>query len=71
MDRLVSGVYKTIHAVFGPTDVDVDPNVIMPLDAMKAYLKEDAIVKLHDYFYLTVDIGTTQAKVARMAKKIM
>ncbi|MBU5312071.1 glycine/betaine/sarcosine/D-proline family reductase selenoprotein B [Tissierella carlieri] len=70
-ERLESGVYKTIHAGFDPAAADADPNVIMPIDAMKAYLKEGKIGKLHDYFYSTVGTGTTQAEAARMGKEIV
>lgn len=71
MDRLESGVFKTIHAGFDPAAADADPNVIMPIDAMKAYLKEGKYGKLHKYFYSTVGTGTTQAEAARMAKEII
>lgn len=71
VDRLEAGVYKTIHAGFDPAAADADPNVIMPIDAMKAYLKEGKFGKLHDYFYSTVGTGTTQAEAARMAKEII
>ena len=71
LDRLESGVYKTIHAGFDPAAADADPNVIVPLDAMKAYLKEGKIGKLHDYFYSTVGTGTTQAEASKMAKEII
>lgn len=70
-DRLESGVYKTIHAGFDPAAADADPNVIMPIDAMKTYLKEGKIAKLHDYFYSTVGTGTTQAEAARMGREIV
>ena len=36
MDRLESGVFKTIHAGFDPAAANADPNVIVPLDAMRA-----------------------------------
>lgn len=70
-DRLESGEYKTIHAGFDPAAADADPNVIMPIDAMRAYLNEGKYGKLHDYFYSTVGTGTTQAEAARMAKEII
>lgn len=70
-DSLKSGVYKTIHAGFDPAAADADPNVIMPVDAMKAYLKEGKYGKLHNYFYSTVGTGTTQAEAARMAKEMI
>lgn len=71
IDRLESGKYKTIHAGFDPAAADADPNVIMPIDAMKAYLKEGKYGKLHNYFYSTVGTGTTQAEAARMANEIV
>lgn len=70
-ERLESGVYKTIHAGFDPAAADADPNIIVPIDAMKAFLKEGKIAKLHDYFYSTVGTGTTQAEAARMGKEIV
>lgn len=71
VDRLESGVYKTIHAGFDPAAADADPNVIVPIDALRAYLKEGKIAKMHDYFYSTVGTGTTQAEAARMGKEIV
>lgn len=71
LERLESKVYKTIHAGFDPAAADADPNVIMPIDAMKAYLKEGKIGKLHDYFYSTVGTGTTQAEASRMGREIV
>ena len=70
-ERLESGVYKTIHAGFDPAAADADPNIIVPIDTMKAYVKEGKIAKLHDYFYSTVGTGTTQAEAARMGKEIV
>ena len=67
---LEGGVYKTIHAGFDPAAADADPDVITPIDALRAYEKEGKIGKLHEYFYSTVGTGTTQAEAARMAKEI-
>lgn len=71
MDRLESGVFKTIHAGFDPAAANADPNVIVPLDALRAYEKEGKIGKLHEYFYSTVGTGTTQGEAARMGKEIV
>lgn len=71
MERLKSGEYKTIHAGFDPAAADADPNVIMPIDAMKAYQEEGKIGNLYKYFYSTVGTGTTQAEAARMAQEIV
>lgn len=71
MDRLKAGEYKTIHAGFDPAAADKDPNVIVPLDAMRKYLEEGKIGKLHDYFYSTVGTGTTQAEASKMGIEII
>ncbi len=71
MDRLESGVFKTIHAGFDPAAANADPNVIVPLDAMRAYEKEGKIGRLHNYFYSTVGTGTTEAEAKRMANEMI
>jgi glycine reductase len=71
LERLEAGVYKTIHAGFDPAAADADPNVILPLDVMKEYLREGKIGKLHKYFYSTVGTGTTQKEASRMGKEIV
>lgn len=71
MNRLESGVFKTIHAGFDPAAANADPNVIVPLDALRAYEKEGKIGKVHNYFYSTVGTGTTQGEAARMGKEIV
>ena len=71
MERLEGGVFKTIHAGFDPAAANADPNVIMPIDAMRAYEKEGKIGKLHEIFYSTVGTGTTEAEARRMAQEII
>lgn len=68
---LETGVFKTIHAGFDPAAADADPDVIVPLDALKAYEKEGKIGKVHEYFYSTVGTGTTEAEAARMAREMI
>lgn len=69
--RLEGGVYKTIHAGFDPAAADADPNVIMPVDALKKYKEEGKIGSIHPYFYSTVGTGTTQAEATRMGQEIV
>lgn len=71
IEGLESGVFKTIHAGYDPAAADADPDVVVPVDVMKAYEKEGRIGKLHEYFYSTVGTGTTQIEAARMAKEII
>ena len=63
--------YKTIHAGFDPAAADATPDVIMPIDAMRAYEKEGKIGKLDNFFYSTVGTGTTESEAARMAEEII
>lgn len=71
MDHLESGVFKTIHAGFDPAAANATPDVIMPIDAMRAYEKEGRYGRLHNYFYSTVGTGTTEAEARRMAQEII
>lgn len=71
MDRLAGGEFKTIHAGFDPAAANADPNVIVPLDVMREFLKEGKYGALHDYFYSTVGTGTTQGEAKRMAAEII
>lgn len=70
MERLKSGEFKTIHAGFDPAAADEDPNRILPLDVMQAFLHEGKIGALHPYFYSTVGTGTTQREASRMGHEI-
>lgn len=71
MDRLKEGEFKTIHAGFDPAAANADPNVIMPIDAMRAYEKSGVIGRLHNFFYSTVGTGTTEAEARRMAREML
>lgn len=70
IDDLLKGEYMTIHAGFDPAAANNDPDVIVPLDAMRKYEKEGKIGGTYKYFYSTVGTGTTQAEAARMGKEI-
>lgn len=70
MDYLEAGVFKTIHAGFDPAVANANPNVIVPLDALRQMEKEGRFGQLHPYFYTTVGTGTTQAEAARMGREI-
>lgn len=74
LDRLPNRAddgYKTIHAGFDPAAADADPNVIMPVDAMRAYEREGKFKRLHNYFYSTVGTGTTESEASRMAGEMI
>lgn len=70
MERLEAGVFKTIHAGYDPAVCDANPNVCVPVDALRHLEKSGKIRKLHHYFYSTVGTGTTQAEATRMGNEI-
>ncbi len=70
-ERLEAGVFKTIHAGYDPAAADADPNVCVPVDAMRDFEKQGVIGKLDDYFYTTVGTGTTEAEAQRMAEEML
>ncbi len=70
VDDLKVGEYQTIHAGFDPMAANADPDVIVPLDAMRQYEKEGKIKEMYKYFYSTVGTGTTQKEAARMGAEI-
>ena len=69
-NALKKGEYMTIHAGFDPAAANNDPNVVVPLDAMRQYEREGKIGGVYKYFYATVGTGTTQAEAARMGREI-
>lgn len=71
MERLEPIVFKTIHAGYDPAAADANPNVCVPLDALRAYEKEGRIGSIDSHFYTTVGTGTTEAEAARMAEEIV
>ena len=70
LNDLVAGQFMTIHAGFDPAAANADSDVIVPLDALRAYEKEGKIGGVFKYFYSTVGTGTTQAEAARMGREI-
>ncbi len=71
LDHLPGGQFKTIHAGFDPAAADATPDVVVPLDALRAYEKEGKIGGIDSHFYTTVGTGTTEAEAARMAQEIV
>lgn len=70
LDHLPEGVFKTIHAGFDPAAMCHIPDRGVPVDAVRKFEKEGKIGKLHDYFYVTVGTGTTQAFASKFGKEI-
>ncbi len=68
--ELEAGSWETIHGGFDPSAANQDPNVIVPLDAMRELEQEAKLGSIHPYIYSTVGTGTTQAEAARMGTEI-
>ncbi len=70
LEDLEKGEFMTIHAGYDPAAANNDPDVVVPLDAMRQYVKEGKIGGIYKYFYATVGTGTTQAEASKMGKQI-
>lgn len=70
MERLEAGMFKTIHGGYDPTVIDRDPNICVPIDALRTYEAEGKIGHLYEFFYSTVGTGVTQSDAARMGREI-
>ncbi len=70
LDSLPAPQFKTIHAGYDPAEADKNPNVVEPLDAIRALQKEGKLGAVDEYFYTTVGTGTTQGEAARMGREI-
>jgi len=69
-NELNAGEWETIHGGYDPTVANANPNVIVPLDALRDFEREGRIGKLYNEFYATVGTGTTQAEASRMGAEI-
>jgi glycine reductase len=70
LERFTAPEYKTIHAGYDPEQADKNPNVVVPLDAIRYYQKEGRLGEVDEFFYATVGTGTTQGEASRMGKEI-
>lgn len=70
LDTMPAPDFKTIHAGYDPEQGDKNPNVVVPLDAIRALQKEGKLGEVDDQFYTTVGTGTTQGEAARMGREI-
>lgn len=61
VDFLTSETYETAHGGYDPCYANIDPNRVLPIDALRELEKEGIIGELHKYFYSTVGNGTSVA----------
>ena len=62
--------YETVHGGFDQTLANLDPNRLVPLDAVRALEDEGKIGRLHPFLYTTTGNGTATATAARLGQEI-
>lgn len=71
MDRLKKGEFICIHAGFDNYLANENPNIVVPLDVMRAMEREGIFKELYPYFYTTTGTGTAQAMAVKMSREIL
>jgi betaine reductase len=62
--------YESVHGGFDRTLANLDPNRLVPLDAIRALEDEGRIGRLHPFLYTTTGNGTATATAARLGQEI-
>ncbi len=70
IDDLNAENYESIHGGYDTTWANENPDVVLPLDAMRQLEKEGVIGKLHKYVYCTTGTGTAVAHAERFGQEI-
>src|SRR5207237_878604 len=70
LTRLESGAWEPIHGGYDSTWAREDPNRVVPLDALRSLEREHVFASLHDYYYVTVGVGTAVNNARRFGEEI-
>ena len=70
MDRLSADDFTSIHGGYDRQFAIADPNVVVPLDALRELEKEGEFGELVNYFCATTGTGTATASAARFGTEI-
>jgi glycine reductase len=70
VDSLGADAYASVHAGFDTTVANLDPNRLVPLDAVRELEAEGRIGKLHETFYTTTGVDTPVAAAAKFGQEI-
>ena len=62
--------HQTAHGGYDPTFANLDPNRVLPLDAVRELVAEGVIGSLHDYYYATVGNATSVANARKFGQEI-
>jgi glycine reductase len=64
------GEFEAMHTGYDTATVDLDPDRIVPLDAMRVLEKERRFGKLHDHYFVTTGTGAMPSKMAELGAGI-
>jgi betaine reductase len=67
--RLDPGQWESIHGGFDTSAANLNPHVVLPLDALRA-LEGNAYGRLHPAYYVTAGVGTAVSAAQRMGAEI-
>ena len=70
MDRMSKDDYMTIHGGYDRQFVLEDPNLVIPLDALRKLQKEGVFGELYPYFASTTGTGTATNSAAKFGDEI-
>jgi glycine reductase complex component B subunit gamma len=70
MARLVPGEWEPIHGGYDSTYAREDPNRVVPLDALRQLERDGVFQSLHEYYYVTVGVGTAVNNARRFGEEI-
>ena len=70
IEKLEEGSYESVHAGYDPVYANKNPNVVLPIDLMKAKEKDGKFGELYEYYYVTTGNSTSVADATAMGKEI-
>lgn len=70
IEDLTPDNFESIHGGYDTVYANKNPDVVLPIDAMRQLEKEGVFGKLHDYVYTTTGTGTAVANAERFGQEI-
>lgn len=67
---LTADNYESIHGGYDRVYANENPDVVLPLDAMRQMEKEGVFGKLYDFVYCTTGTGTSVVNAERFGQEI-
>src|SRR6202007_1592699 len=69
LERMEPGQWESIHGGFDTASANLNPHVVLPLDALRR-LEGSAYGHLHPAYYVTAGVGTAVSAAQRMGAEI-